>query len=174
MNIAPVTPRLLSSGLPARTSDIDNETSREALGLKKRRKGLDESFLIAVGVRAGDCRAGADPVGVVVRHVGDDSTDTTRRSCSFVYLGEQLSCRTNVSIPAEPPSVTAVHVHVDVVKIELAQSIGGQVPVERRGTLAFGNTHVGDQIAERVRLCSWSAADIMTISSQDKSYRLPD
>jgi hypothetical protein len=53
---------------------------------------------------------------------------------------------------AQLPSMAAVHVHIDVGKVELAQSVCSKVLVIRCRPLALGNPKVCHHVTQRVGL----------------------
>lgn len=75
-----------------------------------------------------------------------------RAAGGLVRLGEFLGAGLEVVVPAKPASVARIHVHDDVGKIEILQSVGDAVAVAGGRVLAGLQVDIGDQVGERVRL----------------------
>lgn len=75
-----------------------------------------------------------------------------RAAGGLVRPGELLSAGLEVVVPAKPASVASIHVHDDVGKVEVLQSVGDAVAVTRGRVLAGLQVDVGDQVGEGVRL----------------------
>lgn len=148
LNIAPIAPRLLSSRLLSRTSDVNDEVCREALGAQQRCERVDEALFIAVLVALSKAVACGNAEGVVVGHVGNDTTDSTGRSSSFVHLCVELGRWANVSVPAEPAGVSTIKVHIDIGEVESLERVDGQFLVVRGGAGAFCYVHVCDHVCK--------------------------
>ena len=73
LDVAPVAPLLLLSGLDAAAALVDDEARVPAVALEQRRDGVDVQLLVVVLVALSVGRGGGGVVAVVVGDVGDQA-----------------------------------------------------------------------------------------------------
>ena len=83
--------------------------------------------------------------------------------------------RTQVVVPAEPPTVTSINVHGDVGQVELLEGICDTLTVAGRRVLAGLEVDVGDQVGERIGLDDQSNGSVgVLLEDGDNGYVLSD
>jgi hypothetical protein len=100
LDIAPVTPGLLSSRLNAAAALVDDEVRVPAVGLEQRGDGVDVQLLVEVLVALGVRRGDGGVVAVVVGDVGGQAAEGGGFAGAGVDFGEHLGGGCKVGFPA--------------------------------------------------------------------------
>ena len=129
LNVTPITPCLLSSGLNSVARCVHDEVSWEAGGGEKRGEGVDISFLVAVRIALSVRGAGRGRPGVVVGNVSGETADGGGFASSSVKLSEKSCGGLDVGGPSEPSGVAGIEIHAHVGQIELLDGIGNALLV---------------------------------------------
>ena len=111
----------------------------------------------------GNSRAGGNVIGIVVRNIGSQTTDSPGRTSRLVDISEDLSTWLQVSGPPEPSGVSTIKVHGDVGKAQPLQGVCGTVLIGTGSSRALGNTHVGDHVTQAVWLDDKDNIDIWVL-----------
>ena len=96
----------------------------------------------------------------VVGHIGGKTANRSWRPSTLPDRSKEVSSRLNVGAPSKPSSVTGIHVHGNVLKVEILQGVSNSSLVRRGGVRAFLHAEVGDQVGKTVRLDDEDDVDI--------------
>jgi hypothetical protein len=150
LDVAPVTPSLLSSRLNAAAALVDDEVRVPAVRLEQRGDGVDVQLLVVVLVALGVGRGDGGVVAVVVGDVGGQAAERGGLAGFGVDLGKHLGGGCQVGFPAQPAGVACVGVGGDVGEVEGLDCVLDTGDVGGLSFLASGNVQVGDEVAETV------------------------
>ena len=94
------------------------------------------------------------------RRTGGETADEGQLAGLGPDLGEELSSGLKVGGPAEPASVSGIHVHVHADRGELVEGVGDAGLVGGLGVRALLDVQVGDQVGQGIGLNNSDDTDI--------------
>ena len=94
------------------------------------------------------------------RLTGSKTADKGRGVRALEHLGEELRSGVDVGGPAQPASVSGIHVHVHADRGELVEGVGDAGLVGGLGIRALLDVQVRDEVRERVGLDDSDDADV--------------
>lgn len=154
LDVAPVSPLLLSGWLHAAAALVHDEVRVPAVLREQRRDGVDVQLLVVVLVALRVRGGGGGVVAVVVGDVGHEAAQRLGLAGVAPDFGEEFGGGREVGVPTKPAGVAGVDVRVHVREVEGLDGVfdAGDVGGLRVGALL--DVQVGDEVAETVGLCA--------------------